>query len=210
VLCLTRCHLCLIHCVSFSVPHPLCLNLCVSSTVSHSLCLIHCVSFSVPRLFQPRSLCALTPQAKPSRMKLVAFTSGLTRHTNWFLHLGDHLTLCCSALYKEGVHPPSLSQRRMLATGGGNWLFNDLQLTTSPGTKLGSYVKNIQDGGQQKYAEFAIKRAGPLPEGSKMLVPTHNHLVVIVCSEILVRRFALKCLLALQRLHFEQVPSSRS
>ena len=81
-----------------------------------------------------------SPQPKGSKIKLVALGAGESRHSDWFLALGDYLVLQPDrALYKE--EDP-------------NWLFPELQKTSSPGTTLGNYIKAVlpaERGGHKTY-----------------------------------------------------------
>lgn len=86
------------------------------------------------------------PQPKKSKVKLVALGAGISRHADWFVTLGDYLALQppTSGIYKEG---------------SAAWVFPNLQLTGSPGTTMGNYIRALlplDRGGHIKYQDERI------------------------------------------------------
>jgi len=86
------------------------------------------------------------PQPKKSKVKLVALGAGISRHADWFVTLGDYLALQppTSGIYKEG---------------SAAWVFPNLQLTGSPGTTMGNYIRALlplDRGGHIKYQDEGI------------------------------------------------------
>ncbi len=85
-----------------------------------------------------------SPQPKGSKVKLVALGAGESRHSDWFLALGDYLTLYDFPVYKEDAP---------------NWFLPFLQETSSPGTTLSNFIKAVQTGergGHSTYGKVAL------------------------------------------------------
>ena len=79
-------------------------------------------------------------QSKISKAKLIVFVAGADRHCDWFLALGDYMTL----------HPPALYN-----SDEPSWMIPELHGTSSPGTKLGDWLKALRPlakGGTTGYA----------------------------------------------------------
>ena len=68
-------------------------------------------------------------QSKTSKMKLVAFVAGANRHADFFLALGDHLTMASEV----PVYDPNAP----------SWILPVLQGTSSPANVMGSFVKQL-------------------------------------------------------------------
>ena len=68
-------------------------------------------------------------QSKISEPKLIAFVAGADRHCDWFLALGDYMTM----------HPPPVYNSDEPA-----WMIPELHGTSSPGTKLGDWLKAMR------------------------------------------------------------------
>lgn len=107
------------------------------------------------------------PQAKPSKVKLIPFVSGVDRHADWFIDYGDSLIL----------------DRGKMGVGEHiNWLITDIGGAKNAGTKLSGYIKALQPPGRQgalkKYSELGAiapslphhpTAAGLRPGASEML-----------------------------------------
>ena len=111
---------------------------------------------SPPALFFTRGLCPRArtqiPQSKPSKLKFSAFVAGFVRHLCFFMGLGDALVL---SPYVTAYNPDSVG-----------YLCPDLQTTSSPGTKMGSYVRSVMGrdrGGTEKMDSLKVPE---LPDGS--------------------------------------------
>eukprot|EP00966_Prymnesium_polylepis_P146293 3379125-Prymnesium_polylepis.1 len=92
------------------------------------------------------------PQPKGSKVKLAAFGAGRTRHSDWFLHLGDFFIM--------------QADRQIYSATGPAWVFPKLQKTKSPGTTVGNYIRDLQPaarGGADAYQDklFVLPQLPP-------------------------------------------------
>lgn len=79
-------------------------------------------------------------QSKISKAKLIAFVAGADRHCDWFLALADYMIM----------HPPLIYN-----TDEPSWMIHELHGTSSPGTKLGDWLRALRPldkGGAAGYA----------------------------------------------------------
>ena len=81
-------------------------------------------------------------QSKISKAKLIAFVAGADRHCDWFLALGDYMAM----------HPPSLYDSEE-----PSWMIPELHVTSSPGTKLGDWLKALRPSSKGGAAGYAGK-----------------------------------------------------
>ena len=89
-------------------------------------------------------------QSKTAKAKLIAYVAGADRFCCWFLALGDFMAFNPPPIYNSDE--PS-------------WMIPELHGTSSPGTKLGDWLKALRlpsRGGAAGYAEFAKEIKPPL------------------------------------------------
>ena len=87
-----------------------------------------------------QAVCVEIKQSKISKAKLIAFVAGADRHCDWFLALGDYMAMHAPPLYDS--EEPS-------------WMIPELHGTSSPGVKLGDWLKALRPlskGGAAGYA----------------------------------------------------------
>ncbi|ACO68259.1 hypothetical protein MICPUN_64999 [Micromonas commoda] len=83
-------------------------------------------------------------QVKTVKTKKVVFTAGINRHLCWFTNFGDRL---CTESYTDKA-----SDEDDVA-----WLFPDLVDISSPGSRVGDYIRDLRrQGGAKEYKEFAV------------------------------------------------------
>ena len=87
-------------------------------------------------------------QSKISKAKLIAFVAGADRHCDWFLALGDYMTM----------HPPTLYN-----SDEPSWMIPELHETGSPGQKLGDWLKALRPLGKGGAAACTRARATRCP-----------------------------------------------
>ena len=81
-------------------------------------------------------------QSKISKAKIIAFVAGADRHCDWFLALGDYMAMHAPPLY-DSDEPP--------------WMIPELHVTSSPGTKLGDWLKALRPSSKGGAAGYAGK-----------------------------------------------------
>jgi hypothetical protein len=89
-------------------------------------------------------------QSKTAKAKLIAYVAGADRFCCWFLALGDYLAF----------NPPPVYN-----SDEPCWAIPELHATSSPGTKLGDWLKALRlpnRGGATLYAEVAKEIKPPL------------------------------------------------
>ena len=86
----------------------------------------------------------VVPQRKNSKIKIVPFAAGRSRHQDWFVAFGDYLV---TNQYCE-VYDPA----------GGNFVFPTLSKTKHPGTTINNIIKDIAGRGSSTYK-------GLIPDG---------------------------------------------
>lgn len=94
------------------------------------------------------------PQSKPSKVKLVAFCAGKSRHSCWFLDFADYLSL------RPEIEPEDPTEADAVS-----WLCPELHRSSDPAKRLGDWIKALQPkerGGAARYAALAID---VLPDG---------------------------------------------
>ena len=88
-------------------------------------------------------------QVKTAKIKKVVFTAGVDRHADWFIDFGDRL-----ASEHRAPYTPDEYQ--------GVWLFEELMIASSAGSKIGDFVKALmphdREGASQvkAYSEYTV------------------------------------------------------